>query len=73
MSKGYSPPTIDEIVPSTGMFNATLDAEKAINYELGLRSEIINNKLFIDAAYYIFYLSNTIVTRSAMPAVRIIL
>jgi iron complex outermembrane receptor protein len=63
VSKGYSPPTIDEIVPSAGIFNATLNAEKAVNYELGFRSEIIKNKLFIDAAYYIFYLDNTIVTR----------
>ncbi len=63
VSKGYSPPTIDEIVPSAGIFNATLDAEKAVNYELGFRSEPVKNKLFIDAAYYIFYLRNTIVTR----------
>ncbi|WP_301922863.1 TonB-dependent receptor domain-containing protein [Ferruginibacter sp.] len=63
VSKGYSPPTIDEIVPSAGIFNAGLDAEKAVNYELGLRMEPVKNKLFIDAAYYIFYLNNTIVTR----------
>lgn len=63
VSKGYSPPTIDEIVPSAGIFNATLNAEKAINYELGFRGELIKNKLFIDASYYIFYLQNTIVTR----------
>ena len=63
VSKGYSPPTIDEIVPSAGIFNAALDAEKAVNYELGFRGELVKNKLFIDASYYIFYLSNTIVTR----------
>ena len=34
-----------------------------MNYELGFRSELVKNKLFIDAAYYIFYLSNTIVTK----------
>ncbi len=63
VSKGYSPPTIDEIVPSTGIFNPLLDAEKAVNYELGFRGELVENKLFIDASYYIFYLNNTIVTR----------
>ena len=63
VSKGFSPPTIDEIVPSAGVFNATLDAEKAINSELGFRGELVKNKLFIDASYYIFYLKNTIVTR----------
>jgi iron complex outermembrane recepter protein len=63
VSKGYSPPTIDEIVPSAGIFNAELDAEKATSYELGFRGEPVKNKLFIDVAYYIFYLRNTIVTR----------
>ncbi|MCW3091060.1 MAG: TonB-dependent receptor plug [Ferruginibacter sp.] len=63
VSKGYSPPTIDEIVPSTGIFNATLNAEKATNYELGFRSELIKNVLFVDAAAYLFRLNNTIVTR----------
>lgn len=63
VSQGYSPPTIDEIVPSTGVFNAALAAEKSINYELGFRGELVKNKLFIDASYYIFYLKNTIVTR----------
>ena len=63
VSQGYSPPTIDEIVPSAGIFNSTLAAEKAINYELGFRGEFVKNKLFIDASYYIFYLKNTIVTR----------
>ncbi len=63
VSKGYSPPTIDEIVPSAGIFNASLEAEKATNYELGFRTEPVKNKLFIDAAWYIFYLNNTIVTR----------
>ena len=63
VSQGYSPPTIDEIVPSTGVFNSTLNAEKAVNYEIGVRSELIKNKLFVDVAGYLFNLNNTIVTR----------
>ena len=63
VSQGYSPPTIDEIVPSTGVFNSALNAERATNYELGFRSELIKNKLFADAAVYLFNLNNTIVTR----------
>ena len=63
VSKGYSPPTIDEIVPSTGVFNSDLAAEKATNYEIGLRGEIIKQQLYVDAAAYQFNLSNTIVTR----------
>ncbi|MEO6232798.1 MAG: TonB-dependent receptor [Ferruginibacter sp.] len=63
VSKGYSPPTIDEIVPSTGVFSSTLEAEKATNYEIGFRTEPIKSKLFIDVAAYYFNLNNTIVTR----------
>lgn len=63
ISKGYSPPTIDEIVPSTGVFNGTLKAEGATNYELGFRSELTPHKLFAEVAAYYFQLNNTIVTR----------
>ena len=63
ISKGFSPPTIDEIVPSTGVFNPLLDAEKAINYELGFRGDFFKKKLLVEAAYYFFNLNNTIVTR----------
>jgi iron complex outermembrane receptor protein len=63
ISKGYSPPTIDEIVPSTGVFNGVLAAEKATNYEAGARGELIKDKLYAEAAFYLLYLRNTIVTR----------
>jgi iron complex outermembrane receptor protein len=63
VSSGYSPPTIDEIVPSSGFFNNSLNAEQATNYELGFRGEWIPNKLYSEVAAYFFHLNNTIVTR----------
>lgn len=63
VSQGYSPPTIDEIMPSTGVFNTSLNAEEATNFELGFRGELIKNKLFAEAATYYFNLYNTIVIR----------
>ncbi|MBC7889694.1 MAG: TonB-dependent receptor [Ferruginibacter sp.] len=63
VSQGYSPPTIDEIVPSTGVFNPALNAERATNYEIGFRGELIQDKLYAEAAAYLFNLNNTIVTR----------
>ncbi len=63
VSKGFSPPTIDEIVPSTGVFNSELAAEKATNYELGFKAEPVKNRLYLEAAAYYFHLDNTIVTR----------
>ena len=63
VSQGYSPPTIDEIVPSTGVFNPFLKAEKGVNYEIGFRGELVKNILSANASVYLFNLNNTIVVR----------
>jgi iron complex outermembrane receptor protein len=63
VSCGYSPPTIDEVVPSTGVFNPFLKAEKGINYEIGFRGQLVKDILFANAAVYFFNLNNTIVVR----------
>ncbi len=62
-SKGYSPPTIDEIHASNGIFNAALNAESSKNYEAGVKINLINNLLYADVAYYILQLNNTLVGR----------
>ncbi|HSN59388.1 MAG TPA: TonB-dependent receptor, partial [Ferruginibacter sp.] len=63
VSKGYSVPTIDEVNAGNDVFNTNLKAETAINYEAGIKGDLIKNKLWLDAAYYIFSLQNTIVSR----------
>ncbi len=63
LSKGYSVPTIDEVFAGNDVFNKTLKAEDALNYEVGTKATIVQNKLWLDAAYYIFKLQNTIVSR----------
>ena len=63
VSKGYSVPTIDEVNAGNDVFNTNLKAETAINYEAGIKGDIIKNKLWLDAAYYFFRLQNTIVSR----------
>ena len=63
VSKGYSPPSIDEVHASDGRFNRALRAESGINYEAGIKSNPIKNKLWADISYYIFSLQNTIVSR----------
>ncbi|RPD40002.1 TonB-dependent receptor [Chitinophaga barathri] len=37
VSKGFSPPTVAELLPSTSVINTTLQAEKGWNYEAGVR------------------------------------
>ncbi len=63
LSKGYSPPSIDEVHASDGNFNKQLNAETGLNYEAGVKGDFIKNKLYIDACWYFFKLNNTIVSR----------
>ncbi|MCY7291867.1 MAG: TonB-dependent receptor plug domain-containing protein [Ferruginibacter sp.] len=62
-SKGYSPPTIDEIHASNGVFNTALNAERSNNYEAGVKINLFNNLLYADVAYYVLQLNNTLVGR----------
>ncbi len=63
-SKGYSPPTIDEIHATNGLFNKALNAERGTNYETGIKLNLLKNKLYADFSGYIFHLQNTIVSRT---------
>jgi iron complex outermembrane receptor protein len=63
VSMGYSVPGIDEVHAGNDAFNAGLKSETAINYEAGLKSEVIRDKLWVDFSWYIFNLQNTIVGR----------
>lgn len=63
VSKGYSPPSIDEVHAGDGNFNKQLNAETGLNYEIGVKGDIIKNKLSVDASWYLFKLNNTIVSR----------
>jgi len=59
--KGYSPPTLTEILPATGHFYNGLQPEYGWNYETGIKGSILNNKLDINAAIYYFALKDAIV------------
>jgi iron complex outermembrane recepter protein len=63
ISKGFSPPTISELLPSTGVISTFLEAEEGINYEMGGRVSLLKNKLRIEATGFYFKLNNALVTR----------
>ena len=63
VSKGYSVPSIDEVFAGNDVFNKSLKAETALNYEAGTKAVILKNKLWLDAAFYVLQLQNTIVSR----------
>ena len=63
ISRGFSPPTISELLPSTGVISTFLEAEEGINYELGGKLFLINGKLRLEATGYYFKLNNALVSR----------
>jgi len=63
ISKGFSPPTLAELLPSTAPINTNLQAEEGINYELGSSVYLLKNKLHIEATGFYFKLYNALVSR----------
>ena len=63
VSKGFSPPTVAELLPSTTVINTDLQAEKGYNYEIGIRGTTFRNRLSYDVNAYHFSLENSITQR----------
>ncbi len=63
ISKGFSPPTTSELLPSTGVVSTFLQAEYGINYEAGGKFSFLKNKLQIDLTGFNFNLKNALVAR----------
>ena len=61
VAKGFSPPTTAELLPSGSAINLSLNAERGINYDLGLRGNVSDFTFDINA--FLFLLENTIVQR----------
>lgn len=63
ISRGFSPPTTAEILPSTGEISTGLEAESGINYEIGWKASMAERRIFVNIAGYYFNLNNTIAQR----------
>lgn len=61
VSKGYSPPTNEEIRPSDRIINNSLRPETGTNYELGGRIETNNRRFIADLSLYHYKMKNGIV------------
>lgn len=59
-SRGYSPPTLAELYPSSNIFDQNLKPEIGRNLEIGVKGSFINNTLTFDVAEYSFILSDAI-------------
>ncbi|OLY92718.1 iron complex outermembrane recepter protein [Cnuella takakiae] len=61
VARGFSPPSISELLPTGGAINNSLSPETGINYDLGTRGNF--GKLQYDLNLFYFALQNTIVQR----------
>lgn len=58
-SRGYSPPSVAEVVPSTGIYNPNLNPESGWSYEAGITGKL--SSIDFHLALYDFRLRNAIV------------
>lgn len=63
VARGFSPPTVSEVLRSDGLFGTNLQPEDGMDYEVGIKGTLLQNKLYFDASGFIFDLKNTIVQR----------
>jgi iron complex outermembrane receptor protein len=63
IARGFSPPTVSEVLRSDGLFGTNLQPEDGMDYELGLKGTLLHNKFYFDISGFFFDLKNTIVQR----------
>ncbi len=63
VSRGFSPPTIAELLPSTGVISTELEAEYGWNYEVTAGYDLFHRKLRLEATGFYFKLNNALVQR----------
>jgi iron complex outermembrane receptor protein len=63
VSRGFSPPTIAELLPSTGVISTDLEAEYGWNYEMTASHDLFHRKLRLEATGFYFKLNNALVQR----------
>jgi iron complex outermembrane receptor protein len=63
VSRGFSPPTIPEVLPSTGVISTELEAENGWNYETTLKAFLFRKKLLLELTAFYFKLKDALVQR----------
>lgn len=63
IARGFSPPTVSEVLRSDGLFGTNLQPEDGMDYEIGIKGTFLHDKLYFDISGFSFDLKNTIVQR----------
>ena len=66
VSRGFSPPTVAELLPSTGVISTDLEAEYGWNYEMTASYNLFHNRLRLEATGFYFKLNKALVQRRDM-------
>jgi iron complex outermembrane recepter protein len=62
-AKGFSPPTVSELLTSSGVIGYNLQPENGIDYEAGVRGDLFGQKLHFDINCFFFQIQQAIVQR----------
>jgi iron complex outermembrane receptor protein len=62
-ARGFSNPTVSELLKSSGTIGGNLQPEDGIDYEFGARGALFGDKFYFDVNAFFFHLDNTIVQR----------
>ncbi|HET9824061.1 MAG TPA: TonB-dependent receptor plug domain-containing protein [Chitinophagaceae bacterium] len=63
ISKGFSPPSVAEVLPSTTVISTDMQAEHGVNYETGIKSSWLKQRLYVEINGFYYRLENAIVQR----------
>jgi iron complex outermembrane receptor protein len=63
VAKGFSPPTVAEVLPSTSIISTELNAEHGISYEVGLKGNWLQRRLYAEVNAFDYRLKDAIVQR----------
>jgi iron complex outermembrane receptor protein len=63
VAKGFSPPTTQEVLPSTSVISTGLNAEEGVNYEAGIKTGWLQQRLYVEVNAFHYQLQNAIVLR----------
>lgn len=63
VARGFSPPTVAEVLPSNSVISTTLNAEHGISYEGGIKATWLNDRLYTEVNIFYYQLKDAIVQR----------
>jgi iron complex outermembrane receptor protein len=63
ISKGFSPPTVAELLPGTVNINTSLQPEEGTNTEFGIKGQMQKGRLYVELTHFSYKLKNAIVVR----------